>query len=348
MRTLVLLTIAFAAAFLSACSKKTNAPTGQVMVTTVAGNGTTNAGVNINVDGTGKAAIMVNPLGVTVDAAGNIYVADDTRVRKISPSGVVTTIAGNGARASVDGTGINATFSSAFKLTLDGNGNLYVIDGQMIRKISPNGVVSSLAGQANGAIGAADGNGANASFNAPSGIVVDASGNLYVADSENNEIRKISPAGQVSTFAGSTTAGYADGTGQNARFNLPTALTIDAGGNLYVGDYNNRSIRKITPDGTVSSITTPSQLIYFNIFGISIDKAGNIYGPNFITNNIVRISPSGVLSVVAGSGKLGHTDGPAANASFNNASDVAVTASGAIIVADTYNYTIRLIATTNN
>ena len=348
MRKLVFLLMAFAAAFLPACSKKTNVPNEQVMVTTVAGNGTTNEGVNINVDGTGKTATMVNPLGVALDAAGNIYVADDTRVRKISPSGVVTTIAGNGARASVDGTGINATFSSAFKLTLDGSNNLYVIDGQMIRKISPDGVVSSLAGQPDGTIGAADGNGANASFNYPTGIAVDASGNLYIADSENNEIRKISPTGEVSTFAGNTTAGYADGVGSNARFNRPYALTIDARGNLYVGDWNNRSIRKITPDGAVSSLTTPDQLVYFNIFGISIDRAGNIYGPNFITNEIVRISPSGALSVVAGSGKLGDTDGPAPSASFNNASDVAVSPSGDIVVADTYNYKIRRIAATQN
>src|SRR5271166_2392177 len=132
MRKLVFLPIALAAVFLPACSKKTNVTTQQVMVTTVAGNGATSAGVGINVDGTGKAAMMINPLGVAVDAAGNIYVADDTRVRKISPSGLVTTMAGNGNRASVDGTGVNATFSSAFKLTVDGSGNLYVVDGQMI------------------------------------------------------------------------------------------------------------------------------------------------------------------------------------------------------------------------
>jgi streptogramin lyase len=314
----------------------------------VAGNGTTSESVGINVDGTGKAAMMVNPLGVATDPAGNIYVADDTRVRKISPSGVVTTIAGNGTRASVDGTGVNATFSSAFKLTLDGSGNLYVLDGQLIRKISPDGAVSSLAGQPNGTYGSADGNGTSASFNYPMAIVADASGNLYVADSQNNEIRKITPAGEVSTLAGSTTAGYADGAGQNARFNLPSALTIDASGNLYVGDFNNRSIRKITPDGIVSSITTPDQLIYFNIFNISIDKAGNIYGPNFITNDIVRISPSAKLSVFAGSGKLGYADGPAATARFNNSEDVAITASGDIIVADTYNYRIRRVGMGQN
>ncbi|MFI5161128.1 MAG: hypothetical protein ACHQHN_07615 [Sphingobacteriales bacterium] len=328
----------------SNCKQQTLKPTQVTVVSTLAGAGTRDSGVGNNEDGMGTSAFFSNPNALAVDAAGNVYVADDRRIRKISPSGLVTTIAGDGSYGTADGQGLSATFFAANAITVDAGGNLYVVDNQSIRKITPSGLVTTLAGS--GDHGSADGTGIGASFNYPGNIVADALGNLYVADAQNNEIRKISPAGTVSTFAGSTTGGFTDGAAGEARFSGPIGLAIDASGNLYVGDSYNKAIRKITPSGTVSTITTNNQLA--NIYGISVDHNGNIYGANNVSNQILKWSPSGHMSIIAGSGTPGDTDGPASKASFNGALDVAASASNDLFVADTHNFKIRKIATSAN
>jgi sugar lactone lactonase YvrE len=196
-------------------------------------------------DGAGTNARFYFPKGIALDASGNIYVADDinSRIRKITPAGTVTTLAGS-TPGSTDGIGTAAQFRSPRGVTVDATGNVYVADAgnHRIRMITPDGTVSTIAG--NG-VGVTDGEIAVAKFNTPAGIVLDPAGTIYVADDENERIRKITPAGVVSTLAGGFLPGFTDGVGGNAQFNSPTALAIDGTGNIYVADRHNHSVRKI-------------------------------------------------------------------------------------------------------
>jgi hypothetical protein len=215
--------------------------TSQGVVTTVAGNGAPGFA-----NGTGSAATFSSPTAVTVDVAGNIYVADggNNAIRKITPGGVVTTLAGSGSPGFADGTGTAASFNDPSSVAVDSAGNVYVAEpnNSLIRKVTPAGVVTTFAG--NGTRGSANGTGTAASFNTPSGVAVDTKGNVYVADSNNNIIRMITPAGVVTTFAGSGTAGSTNGVGTAASFNYPTALAV-SNGYLFVSDQGNNLIRKI-------------------------------------------------------------------------------------------------------
>jgi serine/threonine protein kinase, bacterial len=223
------------------------------MVSTFAGTGVAGAA-----DGTDTAKFN-SPLGVATDKAGNVYVADyeNDLIRKISPAGTVSTIAGKtGIAGAADGLDTAARFNLPESLAVDVSGNIYVADNgnNLIRKITPAGIVSTIAG--NGQPSFADGSGSAASFNSPFGIAVDAAGNIYVADSGNNRIRKITPAGAVSTFAGNGVKGANDATGAAATFNTPSGVAIDAAGNVYVADENNNLIRKITPAAVVTTIAS--------------------------------------------------------------------------------------------
>lgn len=226
------------------------------LVTTVAGK----AGEVGSADGVGEAARFSSPAGIVVDPAGVLFVADSGNrlIRRITPAGRVTTIAGTvGTIDVLDGTGSNAHFNRPEGITRDSAGNLFVTDGAAIRKITPAAVVSTVAGgprRENNEPGL-DGMGAAATFSGPHGIVVDGAGNLYVADKSAYTIRKITPAGQVTTFAGKNAdPGHVDGPGAAARFTYLTGIAIDATGNLYVSDSGNVAIRKLTPDGQVSTI----------------------------------------------------------------------------------------------
>jgi len=232
------------------------------------------------VDGTGTAATFKLPQGVAVDASGNVYVADtgDNKIRMITPAGMVSTIAGSGAEGSSDGIGAAASFYNPTGVAVDASGNVYIADtkNNKIRKITLGGIVSTFAGS--GIQGSADGSGTAAQFYGPQGVAVDASGNVYVADSGNNKIRKITPAGDVSTWAGSGTQGSDDGTSAAASFYKPTGIAVDASGNLYVADSVNNKIRKI--DGAGGYSVTPQLPA-----GLNIDPAtGTISGtPTTVT-----------------------------------------------------------------
>ena len=196
-------------------------------------------------DGTGAAAQFNGPIGIALDASGNLFVADywNNRIRKITSAGVVTTFAGS-TEGSDDGTGTAAKFNLPCGIAVDASGNMYVADrgNNRIRKITSSGVVTTLAGSTKGF---ADGTGTAAKFDSPAGIAVDASGNVYVGDEFNHRIRKITSTGVVSTFVGNGTVGFTDGAGATVQFQNPFGVTLDASGNLYVGDTYNHSIRKI-------------------------------------------------------------------------------------------------------
>ncbi|GAA3981663.1 gliding motility-associated C-terminal domain-containing protein [Mucilaginibacter dorajii] len=215
-------------------------------------------------DGTGSGASFNSPGGVTTDALGNIYVADqqNNRIRKITPGGLVITVAGNGSAGAVNDIGLAASFNNPDGVAVDKQGNIFVADtkNNLIREITPTGAVTTFAGS--GAAGYADGTGTAAAFNYPTSLAFDASGNLFVADYKNDLIRKISPAGLVTTIAGTGSGGAVNGVGVSASFNYPIGLAFDGNGNLFVTDFANYLLRKITLTGYTIDKPLPAGLTF--------------------------------------------------------------------------------------
>jgi len=277
-----------------------------------------------------------------------------------------STLAGTaGDTGASNGTGPAALFSFPSGIAVDGSGNLYVADtgNNVIRKVTPSGVVTTLAGTA-GASGSTDGTGAAARFNVPDGIALDGSGNLYIADTLNNTVRKMTPSGVVTTLAGTAgVSGSNDGTGAAAQFNGPFGVAVDGNGNVYVSDRNNATIRKITSAGVVSTFAgtagnfyyadgTGATAEFFEPSGIAVDGSGNLYVDDQ-TEMIRKITPAAVVTTLAGlppiisgggiGANLGSVDGTGSAAGFNNPSGIAVDGNGNVYVADTTNETIRKI-----
>ena len=326
------------------------------VVTTLAGT----AGSWGSADGTGAAARFNGPSGVAVDGAGNVFVADsDNTIRKITPTRAVTTFAGTAdSTGSSDGTGATARFSSPSGVAVDGAGDVFVADSDnnTIRKITPTRAVTTFAGTAD-STGSSDGTGATARFSSPSGVAVDGAGNVFVADSGNNTIRKITPAGMVTTLAGAASSGSADGTGAAARFNSPESVAVDGAGNVFVADWGNSTIRKITPSGVVTTFAgtagsygsadgTGAAASFSFPTGVAVDGSGNLFVADLGNSTIRKITPAGVVTTLAGTaGSSGSADGTGAAARFNGPHGVAVDGSGDVFVADTGNNAIRKIST---
>ena len=294
-------------------------------------------------DGRKDVALFDYPKQLAVDSVGNVYVADfrNNRIRKITPSGDVTTLAGSGEWGFSDGVGSNAKFYRVFGIAVDSSGNVYVADenNQRIRKITPSGVVFTLAGSSTR--GSADGNGVAAQFSSPTSLAVDSSGNVYVTDSGNNRIRKITPYGYVTTLA--VSVGLSN----------PRGIAVDGNGNVYVADSGNSRICKITPEG-VTSILAGSGIKGFadgegsvaefhNIEQLAVDGSGNIYAADSANLRIRKITPQGFVSTLAGSGAVGHADGVGTSASFSGIQGVALDSLGNIFVSDSNNNIIRKI-----
>ncbi len=327
-------------------------------VTTLAGS----AGQTGNVDGTGAAARFNNPVGVAVDGNGNVYVCDtnNSTIRKITSTGTVTTLAGGAGQVGyVDGTGFAARFSNPKGVAIDGSGNVYVADSgnNTIRKITSTGTVTSLAG-GGGIAGDVDGFGPSAEFFNPSGVSVDGNGIVYVADTSNFTIRKITSTRVVTTLAGSAGYGSADGTGGAAQFYHPTGVAVDGNGNVYVADFSNYTIRKITNTGAVTTLAgsarqagtadgTGTAARFNGPFDVAVDGNGNVYVADYNNHTIRKITSTGVVTTLAGSaGLAGTADGTGAAARFNNPSGIAVDGNGNVYVADYNNHTIRKITST--
>lgn len=239
--------------------------------------------------------------GLAIDATGNIYIADigNNEIEKLGTNGALSVLAGNPSFGAVNGTGAAASFHAPVALAIDASGNIFVADqlNNLIREVTPAGVVTTFAGS--GTRAETDGTGTAASFNYPSGIAIDASGNIYVADAGGNTIRKISPAGMVSTLAGNGSAGSADGIGAGASFNGPEGLTFDAIGNLFVADAGNNMVRKISPLGQVITVAgnypgaSNNDSNLDNPVGIAIDASGNAYVSEFKGDIISQIILTG-------------------------------------------------------
>ena len=264
----------------------------------------------------------------------------------------VSTFAGIGTAGNVDGIGTNAEFSQPFDIAFDTSGNLYVSDfsNNTIREITTDGTVTTMAGD--GTPGFSDGISTNAQFTHPTGLTIDSAGNVYVADFSNHAIRKITPSGVVSTFAGGT-SGFADAMGINAQFNNPIALAIDNMDNIYVVDYANHKIRKVTPNGTVTTVAGSipgfadgnSNNAQFSLpSGIAVDDFGIIYVVDRGNHKIRRIDTNGEVTTIAGSTQ-GFADGIGGEAKFDDPLSIAIDALGHIYISDNNNLKIRKINT---
>ncbi|MEL1242834.1 HYR domain-containing protein, partial [Flavobacterium sp. DGU11] len=274
-----------------------------------------------NANGTGTNAGFQQPAGMDIDANGNLYLADQSNhtIRKITPAGVVTTLAGAYAGFN-NGTGSNALFNFPTDVAVDANGNVYVVDqgNNAIRKITPGGVVTTLAG---GTQGSANGTGTAAQFYFPRQLAFDADGNIIVADTNNNLLRKVTPSGVVTTFAGTNGSGYVDGPLSSAKFGQLQVLQNDTAGNLFIYDSNAR-IRKITPSGIVSTIAGSNMGSFadgapdtaqFNFpDGLAINPDGTIYVADRFNHRIRKVAPDSESNRVAVQVTVNNTPVPVA------------------------------------
>jgi trimeric autotransporter adhesin len=301
-------------------------PTG--VLTLAAGN----ARLGYSGDGGPAANAQLNtPQGVTVDAAGNLYVAEDNRVRKVSPSGTIITVAGNGSKGYSGDVGhaISAQISTVFwppyvnstELAVDVGGSLYIADSgnNRVRKVSPTGVITTVAGTGSGGYSGDGGLATNAQFSEPTGVAVDTNGSLYIADLGNSRIRKVSPTGIVTTVAGSGIVGMAGdgGPAVNAQIGFPSSVAVDASGNIYIGDPANNRIRKVSAAGIISTVAGGGRAAGLgdgadasnsNLslpLGVAADSGGNLYIADWGDRRIRKVSAAGVITTVAGGGDLG-------------------------------------------
>ena len=343
-----------------------------VTVSTLAGDG--HMGYR---DGPAAQARFNGLTGVAVDSQGNVYVAEffGHRVRRITPEGTVSTLAGTGVPGYADGPGSTAQFSGPASVDVDEAGNVYVADcaNHRIRVIrlegpalSPalseaegtvEGTVSTLAGV--GEAGYRDGPAAQAQFNYPTGAAVDPAGVVYVADMANDRIRAISPEGMVTTLAGSGERGFKDGPQDQAQFDGPFRLRVDADGNVYVVDASlgqgrgNHAIRRIALDGTVTTIAgtgqpgladgTTAKAGFYWPRDVAVDAAGNLYVTEAVNQRIRVITPQDMVYTLAGNGTTGYADGPGPEAAFFWPKGIVLDGAGHLYVTELYGSRIRVI-----
>lgn len=324
-----------------------------VWVETVAGSGFRGL-----VNGIGTSTMFDGPTGLAVDSKTNVYVWDHGNgvIRKISPDYRVTTFAGSGRRAVEDGVGTNASFyvqsPAEVDLVATSDGTLYFVNLQYLRKISPAGEVTTVCGSAG--LGYRDGPLAQARFGGSFGLAIDRFDNLYVADEENNRLRKVDRDGHVITLAGSGNWESVDGVGIFSSFASPHGIAVDPVGNIYVAERVGQRIRKISPDGSVRTFAgNPTNLggdvrdgsgtnaIFRGPLRLVADTAGNLFTSEY--SYVRRVSPEANVTTVAGGPEYDRVDGEGMNARFAGATGIALGASGALWVADSPNNRIRRV-----
>lgn len=331
-------------------------------ISTVAGNG----GVGFSGDGGPATSASLNtPLGMVVDAAGNTYIADlvNNRIRKVTPAGVISTVVGNGTYgySGDGGPATAASISHVYKLAMDSSGNVFLADhgNQRIRKVTPGGTISTIAGIGTSGYTGDGGPATSARLNGPIGMAVDAAGNVYFSDLYNHVVRKIALDGTISTVAGNGIAGFSgDGAlATSAQLNQPISVSIDGGGRLYIADIGNQRIRKVDAGGVISTLAgngnagfsgdgnsaTAARL--WGPWDAKPDASGNVYIADSANHRIRKVDTSGVISTFAGNGAPGYggDGGPAISAQLSDPRGIDVTA-GNVRIADTANHRIRLVA----
>jgi uncharacterized protein (TIGR03437 family) len=328
-------------------------------IATVAG-----GGYYLGDGGPATSTSLGHPEGVAVDAAGNLYIADNYRIRKVSPSGIISTVAGNGQRgfSGDSGPATGARLGQPAGLAVDAAGNLYIADygNQRIRRVSPAGIISTVAGNGQQGYSGDGGPATSASLQGPWGVAVDAAGNLYIADQFNDRIRRVSPSGIISTVAGNGQRGYSGdgGPATSAALSYPAHVAVDAAGNLFIADQENHRIRKVSAAGIISTVAGngaykfsgdggPATAASLNgPRGVAVDAAGNMHIAGDGNQRIRRVTPAGGITTVAGNGSGGFSGdgGPATSASLSDPFGVAVDAAGNLYIADTSNYRVRKVS----
>ncbi|HTA83119.1 MAG TPA: NHL repeat-containing protein [Bacteroidia bacterium] len=331
-------------------------------ISTIAGNGK----VGYTGDGgPGTSASLKHPMSVTADAWGNIYIADagNNCIRKINAKGIITTIAGTGEAGYTGdkGQATAAKLNYPNSVYADVSGNIFIADegNNCIRKINSEGVITTIAG--NGKSGySGDGNAAtDGELGRPTGVTTDNTGNIYIADWANNCIRKVDVNGIISTFAGTGKPGFSGDSGKAtlAKLHIPSNVSTDNKGNIYIVDFGNHRVRKVDSKGMIVTIAgngaqnyfgdggpaTAAELYYPS--GIAVDAAGNIYNADKQVHRIHKTNANGIISIIAGSGTRGYKGdgGPSEKALINSPSGIKVDAEGNLYIADVGNHCIRKI-----
>jgi len=334
------------------------------IITTVAGSREYGDG------GPATEANLFMPTGAAIDACGNLYVADNYRhrVRKMDADGIITTIAGNGdgGYSGDGGLATEAQFYYPSGIAVDTLGNLYIADSgnYRVRKVDANGIISTLAGNGIEGYGGDGGPATQARLDYPSDVAVDALGNVYIADSYNNRIRKVDMNGIISTFAGSGIAGYSGDGGPaiQAQIAGPAGVALDSSGNVYIADHNNQRIRKVDTNGIISTVVGNGDEGYSGDGGpateaqlqvpldVAIDVSGNLYIADYYNDCIRKVDKNGIITTVAGGGtppdpglEFWGDGGPATQAVLRLPQGIAVDASGNLYIADTDNNRIRKV-----
>ena len=329
---------------------------------TIAGNGT---GGFSGDGGQAANALVSSPLSIVFDSAGNLLFADggNNTVRKITPAGVISTIAGNGVAgfAGDGGPAAAATLSAPFGLAIDGGGNLYVADfgNNRVRKITPAGVITTIAGDGTDAAGGDGGQATAAQIGSISGLAVDVAGNLYITQRFYNRVRKVTPAGVISTIAGTGVAGSTGDNGQatSAQLNFPIAVAVSAAGEVYVAERDGHRVRRITTAGVISTIAgtgvagfsgdngqaTVAQLN--NPAGVYVSATGEIYISDRANYRLRKIATNGVITTIAGNGSVGTPGdgGPAVAANINEPSFIAFDAAGNLYIPERSGARVRKV-----
>lgn len=337
------------------------------IITTIAGTGSASFGGD---GGTATSATLNLPYAVAVGSNGDVYLADrnNQRIRKINSSGIISTIAGNGIGtfSGDGGLATSASISNPYAIATDASGNIYFADwgNNRIRKIATNGIITTVAG--NGTAGfSGDGSAAtSASLNSPTGLCIDTSGNIYIADYGNNRVRKVSKNGIITTVAGNGIIGFSgDGSiATSANFYNPYDVAVDVAGNLYIADFLNHRIRKVSTNGIITTIAgsgaTGSGNGSFTGDGslatsatlhgptrLALDTSLNIFIADYANHRIRKISSDGIISTITGTGTATYSGdgGLASLASINTPTGVALDASGNLYIADLNNYRIRKV-----
>jgi uncharacterized protein (TIGR03437 family) len=305
------------------------------------------------------------PTGVAIDSSGALYFADtqNGRIRRIGADGIITTVAGNG-KSGYDGdnnSAINAMLNSPEGVAVDASGNLYIADtlNDRIRKVDASGKITTVAGNGPGYSGD-NGPASRAQLARPKEMFFDKTGNLYIADSANLVIRKIDTNGIISTIAGSAAAGFSGdgGTALKATLGAPNGVAVDSHGNIYIADTLNLRVRKVSPDGTISTVcgngkfrNAPDNTLAINAFllqpeDVAIDAKGNLLIADTQTNRVAKVTPDGIMTTFAGTGQYGFggDGGPATKAFLTAPRGLAVATDGTVYIIDSENFRIRKVS----
>lgn len=332
-------------------------------ISTVAGTGT--AGFKGDNEPAVKAELN-RPYGIAVDGTGTLYFSDynNHRIRKITTDGKISTVAGTGAAGyrGDNGPAVSAQLNCPREVAVDSAGALYVTDAanHRVRKITADGKISTVAGTGTAGFTGDGGPAVTARLNYPLGVVVDSTGTLYISDHANHRIRKITADGTISTVAGTGVAGFKGdgGPAVSSQLNRPYAVAVDDADSLYITDGGNHRVRKITADGTISTVAGtgtagfggddgPADSAQLNLpLGVAVDSTGTLYVSDYHNHRVRKITADGTISTAAGTGTAGFggDDGPAASAQLYNPFGLAVDCVDTLYIADHLNNRIRKIA----